>query len=87
VECRAGCAACCIVISIYSPIPGMSKGKPAGVPCIHLTADRKCGIFGMPERPKVCSDLLASEEMCGANDEEAFVYLEQLERLTKPDTD
>ncbi|MDD8045446.1 MAG: YkgJ family cysteine cluster protein, partial [Verrucomicrobiota bacterium] len=30
-ECRPGCGACCTVVSISSPIPGMPQGKPAGV--------------------------------------------------------
>ena len=28
-ECRIGCAACCVVISISSPLPGYPDGKPA----------------------------------------------------------
>ena len=35
-QCRAGCGACCIAISISSPIPGMPLGKPAGVRCVQL---------------------------------------------------
>ena len=35
-DCRPGCAACCIAPSISSPIPGMPHGKPAGVRCIQL---------------------------------------------------
>jgi hypothetical protein len=38
-ECRIGCAACCIALPISSPIPGMPDGKPAGVRCVQLTAD------------------------------------------------
>ncbi len=83
-ECRIGCAACCIAISISSPIPGMPNGKPAGVPCVHLTADRRCGLFGSPERPAVCGGLQASEDMCGATNEEAFAILSALERATAP---
>lgn len=78
-ECRIGCAACCIVISISSPIPGMPEGKPAGVPCIHLTPERHCGLFGKPERPKVCLDFNADPEVCGGSDEEAFALLFKLE--------
>ncbi|WP_027092527.1 YkgJ family cysteine cluster protein [Cohnella thermotolerans] len=83
-ECRPGCAACCIVISISSPIPGMPRGKPAGIPCIHLTADYRCGLFGRPERPAVCSSLPPSLEMCGQSNEEAFAILTALEQATKP---
>jgi hypothetical protein len=84
VDCRVGCGACCIVISISSPIPGMPKGKPAGIPCIHLTADYKCGLFGKSERPAVCLSLRPSENMCGHSNEEAFSILQDLEQATKP---
>ncbi|WP_309119053.1 YkgJ family cysteine cluster protein [Paenibacillus sp.] len=83
-ECRIGCAACCIAVSISSPIPGMPDGKPAGVPCAQLTADRRCALFGKPERPAVCGGLQASEDMCGATNEEAFAFLAELERATSP---
>ena len=83
-ECRTGCAACCIAVSISSPIPGMPEGKPAGVLCVQLAEDRRCRIFGSPERPAVCSSLMPSQEMCGETAEEAFAYLELLERETSP---
>lgn len=86
-ECRPGCAACCIVVSISSPIPGMPEGKPAGVPCVQLTPDRRCKLFGRPDRPAVCSSLSASPDMCGTEDREAYAYLEELERLTAPPCD
>jgi hypothetical protein len=85
VECRPGCAACCIVISISSPIPGMPNGKPAGVPCVQLTPERRCKLYGKPERPAVCIALRPSEDMCGADNEEAFAILSRLERETQPD--
>lgn len=84
-ECRIGCAACCIAISISSPIPGMPKGKPAGVRCIQLTSDNKCKLFGKPERPLVCINLKPSEEMCGTTSEDAYSFLTYLEAATKPD--
>ena len=83
-ECRVGCGACCIALSISSPIPGMPDGKPAGVRCVQLTADNRCKLFGQPDRPEVCNRLRPSEEMCGQNAEEAFAYLIELERLTSP---
>lgn len=82
-ECRLGCAACCIAPSISSSIPGMSNGKPPGVRCIQLTNDNKCKLFGKEGRPAVCGSLKASMEMCGENNEEAFEYLEELERVTR----
>ncbi len=83
-ECRIGCAACCIAVSISSPIPGMPRGKPAGVRCVQLTEDNRCKLFGKPERPAVCVSLQPSEEMCGSTNEHAYAYLTNLEELTKP---
>ncbi|HEX2924840.1 MAG TPA: YkgJ family cysteine cluster protein [Ruminiclostridium sp.] len=82
-ECRKNCGACCIAPSISSPIPGMSSGKPAGVRCIQLKADNSCKLFGSPERPRVCSSLRPSEEMCGFTREDALDNLNRLEQLTK----
>lgn len=82
-ECRENCGACCIAPSITSKIPGMPEGKQAGEKCIQLDEYYKCKIFGSPERPKVCSCLKASEEMCGSCREDALRYLDKLEELTK----
>lgn len=88
--CRPLCAACCTEPSLSSPIPafggkpGLPGGKPAGLPCPRLTEDLRCELFGLPERPAVCSSLRASEEMCGRNREEALAYLRELEILTRP---
>lgn len=68
--------------SITSPIPGMPSGKPAGVACIHLTADKRCAIFGSPGRPRVCADFMADEEVCGASGEEAVRILSWWEQAT-----
>lgn len=84
-ECRVGCGACCIAISITSPIPGMPQGKPAGTRCLQLTADNRCLLFGLPERPAVCIALRPSEEMCGTTTAEAMHYLTWLEAVTRPD--
>ncbi|HYE36253.1 YkgJ family cysteine cluster protein [Methylocaldum sp.] len=83
-ECRAGCGACCIAISISSPIPGMPEGKPAGVRCIHLTDDFRCAIWGHPERPACCSGLRPAPEMCGETRDYALTYLRWLEKATSP---
>lgn len=83
-ECRVGCAACCIAPSISSPIPGMPRGKPAGVRCIQLTDDGRCKLFGRPERPAVCVSLRASADMCGRSAAEALAWLTCLEEATKP---
>jgi len=84
-KCRPGCGACCIVISISSPVPGMPHGKPAGVRCLHLDERNCCLLFGLEERPAVCSSLIPSMEMCGNNYHDAAEYLEMLEYETAPD--
>lgn len=81
-ECRPGCGACCIAPSISSSIPGMPEGKPAGVRCIQLTNDNKCKLFSKKNRPAVCVNLKPSKEMCGRTPQEAYVYLENLEKAT-----
>ena len=83
-DCRVGCGACCIALSISSPIPGMPNGKPAGVRCVQLDEHNACLIFGMPERPDVCSGLRPTPSMCGDNREQALAFLQQLETLTRP---
>jgi len=83
-ECRPGCGVCCMAISISSPIPGMPNGKPAGVPCAHLTEDGLCDLFGKAERPAICSSFSASPDVCGANREEALKLIEEMEKATAP---
>ncbi|MEO7326306.1 MAG: YkgJ family cysteine cluster protein [Dokdonella sp.] len=84
-DCRSGCGACCIAPSISSAIPGMPRGKPAGVRCVQLTADFRCAIFGDPARPAVCASLRPSPLMCGASREAAMHALASLESATRPD--
>ena len=82
-ECREGCGACCIAPSITSPLPGMPKGKPAGVACVNLTPDLRCILFGDPRRPDFCGSLKPDLEMCGESAEQAMFYLENLDQLTR----
>jgi uncharacterized protein len=83
-SCRVGCGACCIALSISSPIPGMPRGKPSGVRCVQLTPHNRCRIFGEPDRPEVCNRLRPSEEMCGESMDDALAYLYELEAATRP---
>jgi hypothetical protein len=83
-DCRVGCGACCIALSISSPIPGMPDGKPSGVRCVQLTDDNRCKLFGQPERPSVCVRLRPEPEMCGETAEHALAYLIRLEEITRP---
>ena len=86
IDCREKCGACCIAPSITSKIPGMPDGKPAGVPCVNLDENFRCRIFGHPDRPAVCASLQPSEEMCGTCRADALAYLEELEKLTSPES-
>jgi hypothetical protein len=81
-DCRIGCGACCIAPSISSPIPGMPKGKPAGVRCVQLDEANRCRLFGDPRRPAVCLSLKPEPSMCGESDVEAMTTLIAWERLT-----
>lgn len=81
-KCREGCGACCIAPSISSPIPGMPLGKPAGQRCVQLSLDNLCGLFGLPERPAVCSAFRADFEVCGDSDQEAVRILGWWEQMT-----
>ncbi|MEZ4709880.1 MAG: YkgJ family cysteine cluster protein [Caldilineaceae bacterium] len=83
-QCRIGCGACCVALSISTPIPGMPQGKPAGVRCVQLTDDNRCLLFGLPERPPVCTQLRPNAEMCGDSREHAMHYLTWLEWVTTP---
>lgn len=82
--CRPGCGACCIAPSIATPMPGMPRGKPAGVRCLHLDEALRCLLFGRPERPSFCAGLRPSREMCGEDRRHAITWLDRLERLTAP---
>lgn len=83
-NCRPRCGACCIALSITTPIPGMPNGKPAGVRCAQLTDDLRCAIFGRPERPKCCAGLKPDPEMCGEDREHALAWIARLEIETRP---
>ncbi len=63
----------------------MPQGKPAGVACVQLDEQRRCRLFGKPERPAFCVTLRPSMDMCGASRDEATVMLAALERATRPD--
>jgi Fe-S-cluster containining protein len=60
----------------------MPDGKPAGVRCLHLTAENLCSIYFDPERPKVCKSYQATEEFCGRSAGEAIDRIGGLEAKT-----
>ncbi len=79
-ECRM-CGACCIALSISTTIPGTDSGKPAGVRCIHLDNDNRCGIY--ESRPPVCREFTRTVDLCGNNFEDTLKNLYALELATK----
>lgn len=83
-ECRIGCAACCIAASLTQPFYGMPEGKKSGEWCVHLDEHKRCKIFLDPRRPKACADFKAEKEVCGDSFEEAYSNLITLETLTLP---
>ena len=84
-ECRPGCAVCCIVISISSPLPGMPNGKPAGVRCVNLADDLRCKIFGRSERPRICGAFQPDVIICGHSQQEAVRIIAELEGINFED--
>ncbi|QEA39848.1 YkgJ family cysteine cluster protein [Pistricoccus aurantiacus] len=84
-SCRPGCGACCVAPSISSPIPGMPRGKPAGVRCVQLNGDNLCRLFGDPRRPRVCADFTFDVTLCGSDRQEALARIAAWEDLTCTD--
>lgn len=85
-QCRPGCGACCIAISIHQPFFGMPGGKPAGVPCVHLDHAMRCALFDDARRPALCDAFAAEREFCGDTREQALWRLARLEVMSMPDT-
>jgi Fe-S-cluster containining protein len=82
--CRIGCGACCVAPSISSPLPGMPRGKPAGVRCVNLDELNRCRVWGTADYPAVCRGFRASADVCGETAAEAMVNLTVMEKLTAP---
>lgn len=83
-ECRIGCAACCIAASLNRPFYGMPEGKKSGERCVHLDTQNRCTIFTDPRRPKACADFKAEKAICGDSYEQAYSNLIALEDATLP---
>jgi len=62
----------------------MSQGKPSGIRCIHLDQQNLCKLFLRPERPQVCANFKADDELCGNDSEQAIRNILHLEQLTTP---
>ena len=83
-DCRPGCAACCIAPSISSPLPGMPDGKPAGARCVNLDAGGFCRLWGGPDYPEVCRKFTPALSVCGSNAGEALRLIATMEAATRP---
>jgi hypothetical protein len=57
----------------------MPNGKPAGMACIHLTADFACALFGRPERPLFCVQFKAEVLFCGESRAQALELIAAVE--------
>jgi uncharacterized protein len=79
-ECRDNCGACCIALSISSPLPNMPEGKKAGMKCVNLSNDLRCSEYDA--RPQVCRDFSPSENWCGKNRDDALRIIAEIETLT-----
>lgn len=84
-QCRKECGACCIAPSIEQGFYGMPRGKPAGVPCVHLDSLMRCELFNDSRRPELCSAFEAEPTLCGATRDQALEALAILELQTLPD--
>lgn len=62
----------------------MPRGKPAGIPCVQLTDDFACALFGHRDRPEICGRLRPTPTMCGVDRWQALAGLDRLEVLTRP---
>jgi len=82
-QCRLGCAACCIAPSISTSFVGYPNGKPAGVACKHLDDNLMCSLFDSDARPNVCKNFPAEIDVCGDSREFALKQLIYLERTTQ----
>jgi hypothetical protein len=60
----------------------MPLGKPAGQRCVQLSLDNLCALFGLAERPAVCSAFNADPEVCGDSDQDAVRILGWWEQMT-----
>jgi len=60
----------------------MPLGKPAGVRCVHLSAEQLCQLFGQPQRPAVCSDFKADIDVCGTDQADAIRLIGWWEQMT-----
>jgi hypothetical protein len=82
-ECRTGCAACCIAPSIVQAIPNMPEGKAAGERCANLDPETlACKIWETDDYPELCRAFQPDPAFCGSNRSEALQILNFVEAET-----
>jgi len=65
-------------------MPGLPRGKRAGLRCPHLLAELRCALWGGPAYPEVCRGFKPDPAVCGASREEALRLLAAWEEATRP---
>jgi hypothetical protein len=60
----------------------MPNGKPAGERCLHLSIESLCGLFGHSDRPAVCGQFKAAEDVCGVDQADAIRLIGWWEKMT-----
>lgn len=83
-QCRDHCGACCIAPSISAAFHGMPDGKPAGVACVHLDEQWRCGLIDDPRRPRLCAAFAAEPTLCGESRQQALNLIAALEIASEP---
>ncbi len=52
---------------------------------MQLDEQRRCRLFGLPQRPAVCGRLQAAADICGDTAGQAMTLIAALELATEPD--
>ena len=63
----------------------MPQGKPAGLPCVHLTESYTCAIFGDSRRPTVRATFRPEIAFCGVSRDDALQRIQQLDLISHPE--
>ncbi|PHX52479.1 hypothetical protein AO354_34040 [Pseudomonas syringae pv. syringae] len=74
-----------MTVNILSLFQCSNKGVwswNAGERCLHLSVEFLCALFGRAERPAVCSQFKAAEDVCGADQADAIRLIGWWEKAT-----
>ena len=67
-------------------VAGMPQGKPAYNRCVPLNPLAQCSLFGLLDRPAMCTPLRPSADMLGSNGNHALIRLARRDRQIAPDS-